>query len=146
MDIKSQRPLVNVASAALVDGQGRLLLTQRPESKAYAGWWELPGGKLEFGELPAEALSREIIEELGVVVDPVDWQPVTFVAYNYPDLPSQALVLIHAAQRWQGEPQGLENQAFAWVTLAALKGYQLLPTMQEALPALRSYLDNKAKK
>ena len=133
------RPLINVASAALFDHDGRLLLTQRPEGKRYAGWWELPGGKLEFGELPAAALSREIMEELGIKVETDEWQPVTFVAHDYSDLPTQALVLIHAAHRWQGEPQSLERQAFKWVAVEELASYRLLPTMQAALPALQAH-------
>ena len=135
------RPLINVASALLINADGLVLLTQRPEGKRYAGWWELPGGKLEHGELPAAALSREIKEELGIDVRPADWEPVTFVAHEYLDLPSQALVLIHATQQWQGEPQSLEAQAFEWVAIDKLDSFQLLPTMQMALPAISVYLN-----
>lgn len=141
MDTKlAGKPLLLVASAALIDADGRLLLTQRPDGKAYAGWWELPGGKLEPGERPEQALSREIAEELDVTVAPADWQPLTFVTHDYADMPWQALVLIHIARVWQGTPQGLEAQAFAWVLPDNLDEYQLLPTMQAALPAIRACL------
>ena len=58
--------LLIVAAAALIDGDGRILITQRPPGKAMAGLWEFPGGKLEPGEDPQICLAREIDEELGL--------------------------------------------------------------------------------
>ena len=60
------RPIVLVAAAALVDADGRVLLTRRPEGKTMAGLWEFPGGKVGDGETPEEALVRELEEELGI--------------------------------------------------------------------------------
>jgi hypothetical protein len=57
--------LVLVAAAALVDADRRVLIAKRPEGKAMAGLWEFPGGKVEPGERPEEALLRELREELG---------------------------------------------------------------------------------
>jgi 8-oxo-dGTP pyrophosphatase MutT (NUDIX family) len=73
-------PLLVVAGA-LVRGEGaeaRLLLQQRPLGKHHGGLWEFPGGKVEPGETPAEALARELAEELGIAVDPADCVPLTF--------------------------------------------------------------------
>ena len=59
---------VLVVAVALFDADGRVLLTQRPQGKSMAGLWEFPGGKVEAGELPEAALTREIREELGVEI------------------------------------------------------------------------------
>jgi 8-oxo-dGTP diphosphatase len=75
--------IVHVVAAALVDGDGRVLLAQRPEGKSLAGLWEFPGGKLEPGESPETALVRELDEELGIVAE--ELAPFTFVSFGYPD-------------------------------------------------------------
>ncbi len=61
--------LLLVVAAALVDADGRILLSQRPQGKALAGLWEFPGGKVEAGERPEQALIRELHEELGLRVE-----------------------------------------------------------------------------
>ena len=60
--------IVRVAAAVILRGDGAVLLAQRPAGKAYAGYWEFPGGKLEPLETPAHALARELHEELGITV------------------------------------------------------------------------------
>jgi len=57
--------LLLVAAAALIDPDCRVLIAQRPQGKSLAGLWEFPGGKVEGGERPEEALIRELYEELG---------------------------------------------------------------------------------
>src|SRR5438874_747441 len=63
---KSDRALIEVAAAVIERPDGSFLLAQRPPGKVYAGWWEFPGGKVHPGESAAEALEREILEELGI--------------------------------------------------------------------------------
>jgi 8-oxo-dGTP diphosphatase len=60
---------VQVAVGVVRDPSGRILMTSRPASKVYAGWWEFPGGKLESGETVEQALVRELAEELGLQTD-----------------------------------------------------------------------------
>ena len=60
--------IVLVAAAALVDGDGRVLLCQRPKGKQLAGLWEFPGGKVEAGETPEACAVREVREEVGLTV------------------------------------------------------------------------------
>jgi len=60
-------PLVLVASAALIDADGRVLVQQRPEEKSWPGWWEFPGGKLHAGETPEATVVRELREDRHVV-------------------------------------------------------------------------------
>lgn len=73
--------MLMVVAAALIDDHGRVLLAQRPQGKALAGLWEFPGGKLDAGETPEEALVRELREELGVLTAPCCMQPISFVTH-----------------------------------------------------------------
>jgi 8-oxo-dGTP diphosphatase len=67
-----------VVAAAMIDGLGRVLLQRRPEGKQHGGLWEFPGGKVEAGEGPVQALIREIDEELGVALSAADITPLSF--------------------------------------------------------------------
>ena len=66
----ADRPVVDVAVGVLIRAEGDFLLTSRPVGKVYAGYWEFPGGKLELGESVAQALQRELHEELGIMIGP----------------------------------------------------------------------------
>ena len=77
--------LVLVVAAALIDADGRVLLAQRPKGKALEGLWEFPGGKVDAGEGPEDALIRELMEELGITVKADCLAPLTFASHAYPD-------------------------------------------------------------
>lgn len=101
---------VDVAVGILLAPDGAVLLAQRPAGKPYAGYWEFPGGKVEQDEPIAAALARELQEELGLVVQAAEaWCCVEHV---YP----HAHVRLHfyLVRQWQGRPQNLEGQSFAW--------------------------------
>ncbi|WP_251864676.1 Nudix family hydrolase [Achromobacter sp. Marseille-Q4962] len=123
--------IVDVAAGLILRSDGKLLLGQRPEGKPWAGWWELPGGKLEPGETVLEALARELQEEIGIrVTQSRRW--VTYV-HAYPHT-TVRLAFCHVTG-WEGEPKGLENQRLEWVDPArAAEVGDLLPA---ALPPLR---------
>lgn len=70
--------LLTVVAVALIDGEGRVLVQQRPAGKSLAGMWEFPGGKVEAGETAEAALIRELGEELGIEVDEAALVPVSF--------------------------------------------------------------------
>ena len=70
-------PTVLVVAVALIDGDGRVLIAQRPEGKQMAGLWEFPGGKVEPGERPEAALIRELREELGIGSARAAWPPLS---------------------------------------------------------------------
>ena len=71
-----KRPVTLVACGILMKEDGGFLMGSRPEGKPYAGYWEFPGGKLEFGESVHQALAREMREELGLMVkDSAPWVP-----------------------------------------------------------------------
>ncbi len=101
---------IDVAVGILIKPNGDVLLAQRPVGKPYAGYWEFPGGKVEPNETILDALKREFLEELGVQI--LSAQAWCGVAYVYP----HAHVHLHfyISREWQGEPQSLEGQAFAW--------------------------------
>jgi 8-oxo-dGTP diphosphatase len=125
--------IVRVAAAVIERGDGHVLLAQRPPGKAYAGYWEFPGGKLEAGETPEQAVGRELREELGIVVRRASpWLVQEFV---YP----HAHVELHffRVRAFDGEPVGHDGQAFAWQDPLALTVSPMLPANTRVLAALR---------
>jgi 8-oxo-dGTP diphosphatase len=129
---------VLVSAVALVDPDGRILIAQRPEGKSLAGLWEFPGGKVEPGETPEEALVRELYEELGIET----WQsclaPLTFASHRYDDF--HLLMPLFACRRWQGTVQAKEGQALKWVRASELKNYPMPPADIPLIPILRDWL------
>ncbi len=115
------RRLVLVAACALFAPSGRVLLARRPDGKPMAGLWEFPGGKVDPGETPEHALTRELYEELGIIVDVSDLKPITFASHAYPDF--HLLMPLYACQVWTGEVVAREGQALAWVAPTDLKTY-----------------------
>ena len=127
------KPRLRVVAAALFDLHGRVLIAQRPEGKHMAGWWEFPGGKVGAGESDAQALVRELREELGVEVRPCD--EVARLQHDYPDRTID-LVLIRATLL-DGAPRGLDGQALKWVDCQSLGNERLLPADAPFIEALQ---------
>jgi 8-oxo-dGTP diphosphatase len=128
-------PLVIVAACALVDGEGRLLITRRPEGKPLAGLWEFPGGKVEADEVPEAALIRELREELAVQVAEADLQPLTFASHAYPDF--HLLMPVYLCRSWQGDVAAHEGQELLWVKPDTLHLYDMPPADEPLKLALR---------
>ena len=101
-----------VVAAALVDREGRVLLAERPAGKHLAGSWEFPGGKVEAGERPEEALLRELTEELGISTHESCLAPIAFASHEYDGF--NLILLLYVCRKWQGQPRGLEGQALRW--------------------------------
>ncbi len=123
-----ERVPVDVAVGVLIDAQGRFLLTSRPEGKVYAGYWEFPGGKLEAGETVAQALRRELQEEIGITIGEVSVWRIELVDYPH------ARVRLHFCKvfDWQGELQMREQQRMAWQSLPVA----VHPVLPGTLPVL----------
>lgn len=118
------RRVTEVAAAVIERPDGLFLLACRPEGKPYPGYWEFPGGKIEPGESPREALVRELKEELGI--EAREASPWITRMYVY----THATVRLHffRVTSWDGEPQSLEDQAIAWQ-------HPLRPDVAPMLPA-----------
>lgn len=129
---------VLVSAVALVDADGRVLLTQRPEGKDMAGMWEFPGGKIEPGELPDAALRREIREELGLDLCDSCLHPLTFVSHQYEHF--HLLMMLYVCRNWEGIPQSLEGQALCWRRPSEMVGMPMPPADFPLVAALRDYL------
>jgi 8-oxo-dGTP diphosphatase len=111
---------------------GMVLLGNRPAGKPWAGWWEFPGGKIEDGETPFEALQRELDEELGVqATEAYPWLTRTF---DYPEKTVKLNFFI--VKSWQGEPLGREGQQISWQNPSALTVEPMLPANTPILSAL----------
>ena len=126
------QPVTEVAAAVLTQPDGRVLLAQRPPGKPYAGYWEFPGGKVEPGESLDAALTRELHEELGVVVTRAcRW--ITRV-FEYP----HATVRLNFFRvfEWQGTPHPHEGQIFSWQQPEAVEVTPLLPANFPIVKAL----------
>jgi 8-oxo-dGTP diphosphatase len=124
----SERTVVEVAVGVLLQGDGQFLLTSRPEGKAYAGYWEFPGGKLEAGETVEQALRRELHEELGIAIGPAVVWKTQLVDYPH------ALVRLHFCKvwDWQGPLDMREGQAHAWQSLPVA----VAPVLPGTVPVL----------
>ncbi|MCB1970206.1 MAG: (deoxy)nucleoside triphosphate pyrophosphohydrolase [Geminicoccaceae bacterium] len=107
------RPLKLVVACALVDGDGRVLVAQRPAGKPMAGLWEFPGGKVHPGETPEESLIRELDEELGISTHESCLAPLTFASHAYADF--HLLMPLYVCRKWQGDVEGREGQNVRWV-------------------------------
>ncbi len=128
VDRPLDRPVVDVAVGLLIGPDGRFLLTSRPPGKAYAGYWEFPGGKLEAGESVEQALRRELHEEIGVTIGATSTWRDSLVDYPH------ALVRLHFCKvfEWTGELQMREGQQFSWECLPARCG----PILPGTVPVL----------
>ena len=125
-------PAMHVMAGVLRDSRGSVLLAQRPAGKHLAGMWEFPGGKVEPGETPLEALSRELREEIGITV--VRARPLICVPWFY----DQRELLLDAwcVEQWDGEPQSLEGQPLQWQLANEIDPAMLTPADGPILQAL----------
>ncbi len=122
------RKVVDVAVGVLIRPGGDFLLTSRPPGKVYEGYWEFPGGKLEAGETVAQALRRELHEEIGITIGAAHPWKVELVDYPH------ALVRLNFCKvfDWQGELHMREGQQCAWQRLPV----NVTPVLPGTLPVL----------
>ena len=131
----ADRSLVQVAVGVLMRDDDSFLLTSRPEGKAYAGYCEFPGGKLEANETVEQALHRELQEEIGITIqDCILWKTERI---DYP----HALVQLNFCKvtQWTGELQMLESQSFAWQQLPVT----VTPVLPGTVPVLQWFAQER---
>ncbi len=128
------KPFIDVAAGLITRPDGSLLLAERPADKPWAGWWELPGGKIEAGESVLDALARELKEELDIdVTESTPW--ITYT-HEYPK--NIVRLSFCRVTGWTGEPSGMEGQRLAWVDPhQTLPVGPLLPATEPPLRWLR---------
>jgi len=131
----TERKVTEVAVGVLLQADSSFLLTSRPAGKVYEGYWEFPGGKLEQGETVEQALRRELIEELGITIGPVELWKTQMVDYPH------ALVRLHfcKVRHWEGELQMREAQSFAWQRLPV----EVVPVLPGTVPVLTWLADER---
>ena len=127
-----------VVAVVLIDRDGRVLLSQRPSGKSMAGLWEFPGGKVENGEVPEEALIRELKEELGIDTWSSCLAPLSFASHSYKDF--HLLMPVFVCRKWVGSPTPMEGQALKWVNRDKLKDYPMPPADIPMIAVIRDLL------
>lgn len=130
--------LTLVVAVALIDADNRVLIAQRPEGKQLAGLWEFPGGKVDAGERPEQALIRELKEELGIDVTEPCLAPLTFASHAYDDF--HLLMPLYICRRWSGTVTSREGQNLAWVRANKLRDYPMPPADLPLIPHLTGLL------
>lgn len=130
--------MVLVSAVALIDVDGRVLLTQRPQGKPMAGLWEFPGGKIEDGETPEAALIRELEEELGIGTWASCLAPLTFASHSYDDF--HLMMPLFVCRKWEGTPQAREGQVLRWIRPAQMRDYPMPAADIPLISILRDWL------
>ncbi|WP_242095341.1 (deoxy)nucleoside triphosphate pyrophosphohydrolase [Sphingomonas sp. CROZ-RG-20F-R02-07] len=130
--------ILPVCAAALVDADGRVLLQQRPAGKSLAGLWEFPGGKIEVGETPEQALIRELEEELAITVPCACLAPAAFASAPLGD--RHLLLLLFVTRKWTGVPRALEAAALRWVRPAEMHALPMPPADRPLIGLLDAQL------
>jgi len=134
---KSPEILIVVA-AAMIDTDGRVLVQQRPPGKPMANLWEFPGGKVDAGELPEDALRRELEEELGIAVDKSCLAPAVFASESLGD--RHLLLLLYVLRKWDGIPEPRHATALKWIRPVALHGLDMPPADRPLIGLLEALI------
>ena len=127
-----------MSACALVDPDGRVLLAKRPKGRPLEGLWEFPGGKVEEGETPEQALIRELKEELSIDVSEACLAPYCFASHAYEGF--HLLMPLYVCRRWKGEVIAREGQELAWVRPVRMADYAMPPADEPIRAMLRDLL------
>lgn len=120
------RKQIECAAGIIQNAENKILIAKRPLHKPWGGFWEFPGGKIEPEELAADALARELLEELGISADPTSFKDKELLSYSF-DYPNYSVLLeFFLVSEFTGEPQALEGQSIQWVNISELGNYQML--------------------
>lgn len=128
----------NIVTAAIIDETGRVLLSKRKENVRYGGLWEFPGGKVEAHETCADAIIRELKEELDIDVTAACLAPFCFATERVES--QEFVILLYVIRIWQGTPKALEVDDFQWVSPMRIRDYAMPPANQHLIAMLRDVL------
>ena len=127
-----------VVACALINEYGKVLINERPVGKDYAGYWEFPGGKVDEGETPEEAIIRELKEEINIDVTGSCLAPLSFTEKQYDNY--YVVVLLYVCRRWNGHIMPMEEQELAWVNPVEIDNFNLLPADKSFFASLRELI------
>lgn len=127
-----------VVACALINEYGKVLINERPVGKDYAGYWEFPGGKVDEGETPEEAIIRELKEEINIDVTGSCLAPLSFTEKQYDNY--YVVVLLYVCRRWNGYIMPMERQELAWVNPKEIDNFNLLPADKSFFASLRELI------
>lgn len=133
LSVPDSRNMVHVVAGVITDARGRILLARRTEGRDLAGLWEFPGGKVDPGETPEQALVRELREELAIEAEV--GEPVICVPQRYPN--KRLRLDVRRIARWRGSMKGMDGQALAWVPPHRLATYAMPDADRPVVAALR---------
>lgn len=132
------KQIVHVVACALIDIDGRVLLAKRPADKAMPHLWEFPGGKIEQGETPEQAIIRELAEELSIDTKSSCLAPLSFVSHEYETF--HLVMLLYVCRRWWGTPRPVVASELSWVRAPRLGDYEMPPADKPLIAALQDLL------
>ncbi len=139
--MSSNAELFLIVAAALIAEDGRVLLQKRQLDRQMGGLWEFPGGKIEFGETPEAALTRELDEELGIVVTVADLKPCTFASAELGS--KHLLLLLYVCHVWEGIPAALDAEELKWVLPEDMADLAMPPADLPFVDILKRWLEVK---
>jgi len=125
---------LTIAVGIIRNPQHEIFITQRNAGSHMAGFWEFPGGKVDAGETPEQALMRELDEETGIV--PVSVQPLKSVEHAFDD--RRVTLHFFLVEAWQGEPYGREGQPMRWVRQQELREEDFPPANAAIIALLKA--------
>lgn len=125
------RTTIHVAVGIIPNAKGQVLIAKRPDHWLGGGFWEFPGGKIEPDEDSLGALKRELLEEVGIIVE--ECSPLIHLTYSYPE----RTVVLYAwtVHSYKGIASGLEGQEIAWQDPQSLNNINMLPANRAVVTA-----------
>ena len=129
---------IYVSTVALIDWQGKVLISLRSKKSFLSNHWEFPGGKIKKNEAPEDAVIREIKEELSLDINKKSLNPLNFNSYSYDTF--HATIFFYICRSWKGTPTSKENQKILWVEINKLKNYKFLPGSNKFLLDLNNLM------
>jgi len=139
MSSGSNKGIVHVAVGVILDGHHQVLLAKRPDNTHQGGLWEFPGGKVDAGESVAEALDRELREELAIGVEAAE--PLIEIRHDYGD--KCVLLDVWVVTDFSGNPRGNEGQPIEWAALERLGDYTFPAANIEIIGAAQAWVKDK---
>ena len=134
--VNNEMPLL--VTAAVIFDDEKVLITRRPDNKQHPGLWEFPGGKVDPGESPEEALCREIREELDAEVRIVEIFEVVFYRYDW----GPVLILAYHCQLLSNTIHNIGVTEHRWIHPEALSDFSILPADQPIIDRLNRLPDH----